>query len=75
MIIYLIYDVHVTDVIIPNVLHHLRNYQLRLSHENDVVINTNEINQIHVIFYWVSEHKPRYYQYGIIASYAHLRCM
>ena len=33
----------VTDVIIPDVLHHLRNYQLRLSHENDEVINTYEI--------------------------------
>ena len=27
---------------------------------NDMVINTLEINQIHVIFYWVSEYKPRY---------------
>ena len=36
-------------------------------------INTYEINQIHVTFYWVGEHKPRCYQYVIIASYAHLR--
>ena len=38
---------------------------------NDMVINTLEINQIHVIFYWVSEYKSRYYQYWIIASYTH----
>ena len=43
VIIYLIYDLHVKDVIIHDVLHHLRNYQLRLSPENDVVINTYEI--------------------------------
>ena len=36
-----------------------------------MVINTLEINQIHVIIYWVSEYKPSYYQYWIIASYAH----
>ena len=24
------------------------------------------------MFYWVSEYKPRYYQYEIIAAYAHL---
>ena len=41
-------------------------------HWNDMVINTYKINQIHVTFYWVSEYKPRYYQYGIIVSYAHL---
>ena len=40
---------------------------------NDMVINTYEIQQIYVIFYWVSEYKPRCYQYVIIASYAHLR--
>ena len=40
---------------------------------NDMVINTLEINQIHIIFYWVSEYKPHYYQYWIITSYAHLR--
>ena len=38
-----------------------------------MVINTYEINQIHVTFYWVSEYKPCYYQYGIIAFYAQLR--
>ena len=38
-----------------------------------MVINTYEIQQIHVIFYWVSEYKPRCSQYVIIASYAHLR--
>ena len=43
VIIYLIYDLHVTEVIIPDVLHHLHNYQLRLSHEIDMVINTYEI--------------------------------
>ena len=41
--IYIIYDLHVIDVIIPDVLHHLRNYQLRLPHENYEVINTYEI--------------------------------
>ena len=28
----------------------------------DMVINALEINQINVIFYWVSEYKSRYYQ-------------
>ena len=42
-----------------------------LLHWNDMVINTYEIKQIHIIFYWVSEYKPRCYQYVIIASYAH----
>ena len=36
---------------------------------NDMVINTLEINQIHITFYWVSEYKSRYYQYWIFASY------
>ena len=44
VIIYLIYDLHVTDVIIHDVLHHLRNYQLWLYLENDVVINAYEIS-------------------------------
>ena len=39
---------------------------------NDMVINTYEINQIHVIFYLVSEYKPHCHQCVIIASYAHL---
>ena len=43
VIIYLIYDLHVTDVIIPDVLHHLCNYLLRLLHENDMVIDTYEL--------------------------------
>ena len=34
-------------------------------------INTLEINQIHIIFYWVSEYKSRYYMYWIFASYVH----
>ena len=47
-------------------------YRLVALKFNDMVINTYEIQQIHVIFYWVTEYKPRCYQYVIIASYAHL---
>ena len=36
-----------------------------------MVMNTFEINQIHITFYWVSEYKPRYDQYGIIVSYTY----
>ena len=39
---------------------------------NDMVINTLQIKQIRVIFYWVSEKKSRYYQYWIFAFYVHV---
>ena len=52
---------------------HRHNSLLHGITRNDMVINTYEIQQIQVIFYWVSEYKPHCYQYVIIASYAHLR--
>ena len=48
------------------------NYQMLIEratgwlHWNDMVITTYEIQQIHVIFYWVSAYKPRCYQYVIL---------
>ena len=37
-----------------------------------MVINTYEIQQIHITFYWVSAYKPRCYLYITIAPYAYL---
>ena len=43
LIVYLIYDLHITDVIIPDVFVPLAQLPITIIHENYVVINTCEI--------------------------------